>query len=204
MPVPVQVIPPVDPSNEKYYEPEIQFDNQRVHRSQDDKLAVSDFSRLRILKRKVQRQRRLSTPEWASDDLLLRELLVRYLEHSARLFKPGDGSYKERLDRADRALKAEVPQLRECMVALAREHHELSRARKPDEERLRRLSIEIQNLDTRITIIERGVAAVVAAVVYSYYRLGRTSVEVAEEYRLKSSHVYQILFKLNQLSKSTK
>jgi len=44
------------------------------------------------------------------------------------------------------------------------------------------------------------VGAVVAAVVYLYFRMGYDSVEVAEQLRLKSPHVHQTIWKLAWLA----
>jgi len=61
--------------------------------------------------------------------------------------------------------------------------------------------MEIQSRDTSLCVIQRGVGAVVAAVVYPYFRMGYDSVEVAEQLRLKSSHVHQCIWKLARLAK---
>jgi len=70
-------------------------------------------------------------------------------------------------------------------------------------ERLRVLDTEIQNRDSQLCIIERGVGAVVAAIVYMYFRLGYDSVEVAEQLRLKSPLVHQVIWKLARLRRSS-
>lgn len=63
--------------------------------------------------------------------------------------------------------------------------------------KLHDLEIQIQNIDTDIVLTERGHAEIINAVVYMYYRLGHNSVEVAEQLRLKSPHVRQVLARMH-------
>lgn len=69
--------------------------------------------------------------------------------------------------------------------------------------KLHDLEIQIQNIDTDIVLTERGHAEVIAAIVYLYYRLGWDSVTCAEQLKLKSPHVRQVLARLHSTWDST-
>jgi hypothetical protein len=92
--------------------------------------------------------------------------------------------------------------------ARCRHGHKIKRGRcasghKPRDvsKRLQELDVEIQNRDRQLCIIERGVAAVTAAMVYMYFRLGLDSTDVAEQLRLTPTHVHQTIYRLNHLVK---
>jgi hypothetical protein len=60
---------------------------------------------------------------------------------------------------------------------------------------VRRLAIQIENLDTQIRLAN-DIAAKVLGVVYLYYRCALTSAQVGLELGLKPPHVRQILWRL--------
>jgi hypothetical protein len=71
-----------------------------------------------------------------------------------------------------------------------------------EQQRLRRLEIALEGLDTYLRISENGGADIVGAVAYLYYRLGLDSVGVALELGLKSPHVRIMIYRLNQTAKN--
>lgn len=162
--------------------------------SAPDQLAVSDFARCHVMRRKRQHARRLPTPSWATNDAELRELLVRFIER--RLYsKPQAGTLKERLARAEEKIKSQVPRLQELLRQKIRNY---KKEQSPN--RQREIKVEIQNLDTRLRIIRKGTAAVLAAIVYMYYRQGFNSVTVAEQLGVTSLMVRQTLFRMARLA----
>jgi hypothetical protein len=52
----------------------------------------------------------------------------------------------------------------------------------------------------QISLVFRGLPAIMSAVVYCYYRLGWDSTTIAEEFGIKPPHVRIVLYRLNQLA----
>jgi predicted transcriptional regulator len=157
--------------------------------------------------------RRLPTPEWAMRDDLLCEVLVSYLEQRFHIRRK-DGSPSERLERCRAAAKQHAKDAKAKLEQWIREYRAISEGRLSEvrersyarlicgalrghtlAEQLRRVELQIQNLDSDAFLTERA-AEIAAALVYFYHRLGWNSCTVAEQLGLKSPHVRQILFRL--------
>jgi hypothetical protein len=171
-------------------------------------IAFEDFARMQVRRRsQPNRGRRNGTPEWALNDKKLREVIVTYLEarvgrgrKNDRPDPPKAGSLVQRMNAVEHALRYELP-ARRCatMTKLCRELVEERKKTKPDEDRLRQLRIEIQNLDTTIRF-ERSAPAFVAAIVFYYYRAGMDSVGIGSEIGMSPMHIRQTLWRLNRIA----
>jgi len=215
----VQVIPASDSYR---YEPP-SFDDYQFQKRFKKTLALtfSDFHNMHVERRKEVQERRLPTPAWALNDLMLRELVVRYMERRAFLNKPQAGTLKERLDRAERAVAAQAPRLQATLKELLNEYVALKKPRcsvghkvvqggrckwhhaalaEPTDQ-LRKLEVEIQNVDKQLCIIRKGVAATVVSIIYLYYRVGFEAVDVAEQLGLTVTHIHRLLWSLARLER---
>jgi len=76
--------------------------------------------------------------------------------------------------------------------------HQASKAGRPNQ--AAKFAEHVQNLDLQIVIAERGVASLVTAVVWRYFRLGENCVEVAEALRLTSPVVRIWLYRIRHLA----
>jgi hypothetical protein len=148
-------------------------------------------------------QRRLDTPDWAMNDLLLREVLLRFLEVRSQGFKAlrhkqYEGTPQDRLLRAQKRLTMHRQALTEHITKLCVEYAAVNKAGN-NPARLNKLSINIENIDTQLRFLgnEHKMAL---GVVYFYYRLGHTSVETASALGLKPPHVRMILWRLTKVA----
>ena len=156
-------------------------------------IAYEDYARMQTRQRKQSGERRLGTPDWAVNDAALRELLVAYMEKRAGVPR-GTGTLSQRLARAKQAVMRQRAKLNDILDRLARKYVSAKRPR-----RKRALAIEIEGIDTAIRISENG-AAVVAAIVYLYFRVGLDSPGVAEILRLKPPHVRVVLWRMRRIA----
>jgi hypothetical protein len=177
------------------------FDGKRVHPvSIATRLSFQDYSGMQTYTKKQSGQRRLETPQWAVNDVFLRELLVAYLENRAGIRKP-KGTLRARRARVRRVAISQHPRFNATLNRLNSEYVQAQRDGVP-RERLKELEIEIENLDTHIRTTRNGGMDFVAAVVYLYYRVGLDSVGVGGELGLRPPHVRQILWKLRNVWKA--
>jgi len=139
-------------------------------------------------------ERQADSP-WAANNDQLQQVVARYLEGRA-LLKPGTGTIKQRLARAEAALRAQKPAHSETLTKLCKEYVAAKKEPNPDRDRLGSLEIEIENLDTILRITEKG-AALVFAIVYLYWRANQNSVYVAQEVGIKPPHVRTLLHRLS-------
>jgi hypothetical protein len=142
-------------------------------------------------------ERKLPTPTWAVNDAALREVLAVYMEKRAGI-RPGTGTLSERLARAKEAVISQRAQMNQKLDRLSRRYVAAKRRK-----RKRALQIEVEGVDTAIRISENG-AAVVAAIIYLYFRVGLESPGVAEVLRLKPPHVRIVLWRMRRIAKDLK
>jgi hypothetical protein len=162
------------------------------------RLSFQDFDGMHIQKRRKQQVRRLPTPDWAKNDVSMRALVLEALE--ARLYlRDSRGTDLERMARVDQEARNRLPAKRAQLEGMLRRYNEAGAAG-ASAERLRKIAIEVQNVDSEIMMIERGLTALMLAVVYYYYRLGWNSVSVAEELGVKPPMVRIWLYRLNSLA----
>ena len=159
----------------------------------------SDYERMQTQRHNVPFSRRKTkAPDWAINDLALQEVIVRYMEARA-LISTGTGTMLERLNRASAALVARTPQMGATLDALCKQYVELKRTAEPDSDRLRRLEIEIENLDTQIRM-NANCAGLIASIAYLNHRVGLDSIGIAQKLRLKPCHVRMVLYRLNLIA----
>src|SRR3989442_591187 len=145
----------------------------------------SDFGRMYVDYRAVQRIRQNDTPEWTANNELLRIAVINALER--RMYLNTTGTWAERLEQINAAAARWVPEKQDTLRYLLSEYTTAS----PD--RQRALEKQIVNLDTDLVLTARGYAAIILAVVYYFWRLGHDGTQIAEALSLKSAHVRQIL-----------
>jgi hypothetical protein len=167
-------------------------------------LDFSDYARMGTQRRMPSGERRLPTPIWAIRNSLLQELLISFLEGRAtcgfwRATKlRDDGDTSKRLERAKGILNHQRTAQSELLDRLCKEF-----VATDDPERKRILQREIESLDTllRYTADDSG-AAIIAAVVVLYYRVGMDSVGVGMELHMKPTHVRRMLWSLHRCATS--
>lgn len=160
--------------------------------SSETKLSWQDFGACQIHVRKQSGERRLLTPEWAVNDKLLRQVIVRFMEKRAMIRRNPHLLIHERLAVAIAFVKRHRPRWQATIDRLCEEFRQSkSPKRRAD------LQIEIEGLDTTLRTTERnGGADFIAAVVYLYYRAGKDSPGVAEALGIKPPMVRQTLYRL--------
>lgn len=159
-------------------------------------IAFEDYARFNTQNHKQSAERRLPTPEWAVDDSKLRELLVVHLEHRAGILRKQTGTQAERLARAAEKLKSSAPAKIEVIKKLNCEYVALKRS-DPKHPRLRKLEVQIENLDTQLRLIKRP-AELLCGIVYFYFRARLDSVGTALALGVKPPAVRQTLRRLHR------
>jgi len=149
---------------------------------------------MHIHRRERVQERRLPTPPWVNNNEVLREEVLKavekryYIGPGNRDHVPGQTSQ----ERFARIRQIERMHLKRWLVVLQR----LRERYRTEPEETRPEATQLQNVDTQCCLMQRGIVAITAAVVYFYYHLGYSSVEVAQELHLKPPHVRQILARL--------
>jgi hypothetical protein len=171
------------------------------HEFQSNGLGYEDYNRCH-LQHKGNGDRRFSTPVWALNDALLRRVLVEFLERRAYTGTPEREnlqpcSLKERLIRIEQKLRQRRLQNLTTIDRLCHKYVELRKA-DPHSPELKMLTVQIENVDTRLRIADGNEVATVAAIVYLYHRQGLDSVGVANELGIKAPMVRTILYRLQR------
>lgn len=182
---------------------QLRFDRYQFNRgprpvSQETCIDYADYkNELHLEKgRSVFAGRRLETPGWARNDRQLLAVVVRFMEVrclSARRLPTG--TMEERLQRAIKRQIASKPRMIETLDGMAKRYVAKKNAGK-DSASLKRLAVQIENLDTRIRFLGKD-HLLALGVVYHYYRCGSDSVATGAALGIKSPHVRQILSRLN-------
>lgn len=168
-------------------------------------ISFEDYSRMSQRVHKPSNERRFPTPIWATDDRLLRELIVRFMEqrgNNGRTLPWQPGTLQERLASAkQRIISVRIPQVTVVLDRLCREYVALKRETPVTDKqraRLKELESEIEGIDTFIRKNRTdGGLAFIASIVYLYYRSGLDSVGVGAELDIKPPLVRQTLYKLH-------
>jgi hypothetical protein len=160
-------------------------------------LSFDDYKRMRKGGHVPCRGRRAAPPCWAVNDKELRAVLARFIERRAGLLRPQSGSYAQRIRRARAQLKSRAPAQSALLDRLCRDY--VAAKRKPNASRLREREVQIENLDTRLRMIDP--LPIAARLVYLYHRCGLDSVQVATVMHLKPPHVRMILWRLERVSR---
>lgn len=207
---------------EFYVQPEVQFQddfdlrNRPVHAEfgaygevTSTGISFDDYSRMQVRQRKVAGARRMAPPPYASNDAALRKVLVAYLERRAFSKKQRElltpCSEIQAINRAEqllrsrrkRSLEQTLSRLSHEYVALKKESGPMSLERcQAKAKRQKILETQIRNVDTTLRL-NRSIAAVVAGVIYYYYRVGMDSVGVSSELGMTPIHARQLLKRVN-------
>jgi hypothetical protein len=162
--------------------------------------AVAFEDRLSITSHKLNASRRHPIPIWATNDSLLRSLLILFTERRAfigsgrRVVEWPNGDGRARLDAAQQHLEQSIPRLEAAMKKACGEF-----VRCADPHRKAQLAKAISGWDTQLMLIKRpgGLAGTVLRIVYNYFRQGQSSAECAEALHLKPTHCRQLLRRLH-------
>lgn len=176
---------------------EPQFDNHQFDRrakavTAETEISFQDLGSMHVTKRTqgFGGGRRLPTPAWAANDQQVRQIVLRYAEDRYYI-RDHSGTDAERMARIKAAEQKKTPALKEHLEELLVAYN-----KNPQEH----FSIQVQNIDTQILILERGVVALTTAAIYRYYRQGHNSVQIGEEFGFKSPMVRKWLFGLNTVA----
>ncbi|HWZ97274.1 MAG TPA: hypothetical protein VN025_05890 [Candidatus Dormibacteraeota bacterium] len=148
-------------------------------------LSFQDFGGMHVVHKKQSQVRKLPTPDWALNDNLLRQVVLRFAED--RFFiKDHTGTDQERMARIDAEAKRRLPEKQKQLESMLQLYHQYEREKNPA---TKTLAVQLQNVDTEIVLTRRGIVALATAVIYRYYRQNYKSVRLAEEFGLKSPMV---------------
>ena len=162
------------------------------------------------------RGRRLPVPAWATNDELLRNVIVKVLENRFYV-RNQQGTLQERLDRCRAAAKRLAASKRAHLDASIQQFRALVEQRFADLDvrsyeqlfcgalggkgasaRLKMLEKQVSGLDGEVFVSERP--ELIAAVLYQYFRLGYNSCAVAESLGLKPPCIRQIVFRARKVA----
>lgn len=171
--------------------------------SAESQISFGDFNSMHIARREKQQIRRLPFPSWAADDAQLRRAVLVYLERRFYIRDAGGLTDAERLQQINDEAKRRLPRLRQHLDRYLLRYNTLAKNRAP-KECLRRLGIEIQDLDSQVVALKRGIASLVTAAIFFYYRIGWNSVQIANELGIKSPCVRVWLWRIRHLAEGQK
>jgi hypothetical protein len=159
-------------------------------------ISFADFGSMHVQKRQQARERRLKTPQWATNDRELRELALRYSE--TRLYlHDHTGTFEERMSRIKAAEKTQITNLSAKLDKQVLNYHREMTEGSASPERLDLLAEHLQGLDSTIAFLQRGSVLMTLAVVFFYYRLFYDSTLVANELGIRPPHVRALLARLH-------
>ena len=167
--------------------------------SAETKLSFSDFGKMHLARREKQQIRRLDTPDWAMKDSTLRKAVLAYLDRRFYLRNTGGMTDAERLWQVDREARRRLPRLKRILDGHLLRYHAVAK-NGASAETLRRLAIECQAADASIVMIEKGISALVIAAVFYYFRLGWTSVQIANALGVKPPMVRVWLYRIRHIA----
>jgi hypothetical protein len=163
-------------------------------------LSYEDYAGMHMTKGALAPARRLETPDWATNDSRMRNVLVGYMELRSGFRRMQTGTPEYRLQRAIKRRLAQKPRLTETLTHLAKQYVALKKAGK-EPVRLRKLGIEIESIDTQLRFLGKD-HTLALGVIYHYYRCGEDSVETATALEIRPPHVRQILWRLHKAARA--
>ena len=179
-----------------------QFHKRARAVSKESGLTFNDIRSMQTFSRSLNGGKHNPIPRWAMNDLLLRKVILVYLESRINMGcrrPPVESKLTdaERLKAVrDHSLGLIFPL--KCMLqGHLNQYEKTSRSGAPQNV-LDRLQSQIENLDTQIVCLERGLDVIATAVTYLSYRLQYNSTQVAESLHLKPCHVRQIVNRMNK------
>src|SRR5260370_2717093 len=99
-----------------------------------------------------------------------------------------------------KVLEAHRTNIDALITKLTKEYVTVRDTAPENKKKLRRLSVQIMNLDTQLMILSKS-AAIVTSIVYLTWRANMNSVGVAEQLAIKPPHVRTVLHRLGNLWK---
>lgn len=166
-----------------------QFANKRTRTvSSETRITFSDYGRMHVERRAQETWRRNGIPEYALNDELLQQVLVNYLEKRLYVRPDPADDIPTHLTKVELHAKQCIPDRLDVLGELIKRQQAAE-----DEDERRGLRIEVQIFDTDVVMLRRGLAGLVAAIIYDSYRLGLNSVQIAQSHNLKPPHIRQVL-----------
>lgn len=142
--------------------------------------------------------REVAPPLWAVNHSQLREVLVRYFELRARIFIRRSGSAAERLDFAEKRVKATLPALFETLDKSCRAYMAAKQSG-ASETCLRELKRHVRKHDSEILMVMRG-PAIIVGIIQRYHLCGHNAKEVAIELGMTHVAIRQIAHRLKVIA----
>jgi hypothetical protein len=170
--------------------------------SKESGLTFNDIRRMQTYTRSLNGGKHNPIPRWAMNDLLLRKVILVYLESRIKIGcqrSPVESQLTdaERLKAVRDSSLGMIFPLKCRLQGHLNQYAKLSQSGVPQNV-LDRLQRHIENFDTQIVCLERGLDVIATAVTYLSYRLQYNSVQVAETLHLKPCHVRQIINRMNK------
>jgi hypothetical protein len=165
-------------------------------------ISFGDFNFIQTSTKKLFAARRFAVPDWAVNDAMLRKVICEATIQRANGSKHWRASLpkdeRERIRLAESLLVSRVPSLEKQIDGLCDEYCALRRTG-ADPVRQKKLEALISNVDSQL-IVNRQPAAIIASIVYLYFRLGLSSVGVAEIIGLSAPAVRQQVYRIWQVA----
>ena len=162
-------------------------------------ISFADFGSMHVQRREKTQERRLPTPKWAVNNDELREVVLMHAE--TRLYiRNHTGTFEERLAAIKAAEELYTQKESVNLTRQTNRYNELMLTGTADEASLDHVAVIVQNIDSNIQVMKRGIVQTSIAIVYHYYRNGFNSVQVAEELGIKPPHVRAWLFRLHEVA----
>ena len=179
---------------------EHQFQRKAHAVGAETRIAFSDYDNGMRVKRHspAVKRRNVEATIWANSDESLREVVLKFCEDALYIHKPAVTS-EERLAAIAEKSQAVIPEKEAQLKKFLALYHQAARE-KANEPYLKRLAVQVANIDKQIVILKRGFAALVTSVVVQSYRLGRDSRTVAEDLQLLPPMVRIWLYRCNRLA----
>ncbi|MGA7511330.1 MAG: hypothetical protein WBW46_00460 [Candidatus Sulfotelmatobacter sp.] len=175
-------------------------------------LSYGDFGRMQMFSRVLARGRRYDAPSFSLNDRDLRIVICHAVERRAY----GNGVHNilgklnhngkplvERLRAAEDVCRQRARRLSEVLDRLCVEYVSKKASHRPeDRQRCRRLEALISGVDTQLRI-DAQPAAVYAFILYSYFRTGASSAQIAGDLGLPGSAplIRQITFRILRMAR---
>jgi hypothetical protein len=183
-----------------------QFDeHQFAHRakavSKETGIAWTDYERMHVERKfKAVKRRAGGPPLWSQNDTELRAVVLKFCERYVGIRNPS-GTDAERLQAIREKAKAILPSKETLLAISMNQYHELQGLKRPTGGR--DFAIQVQNRDSQVQVLRRGLPELAIAVATYSYRLGWDSPTVAQELRLRPPAVREWLYRMNKAAQGT-
>jgi len=165
-------------------------------------LSFEDYTKCHKTGNKLFSSRRFETPDWALGDSKTATVIVAYLENRALSYvqskqrrEDGRLTLASRLKYAESVLLERNKSVERTVTDLCERYVALKSSPTPDPAVIKRLETLISNQDS-IILFNRRPAAIVASLIYNYFRMGESSVATASVIGLRAPAVRQLVRRL--------